>query len=35
MAAGMTELAGWLEGQVADDHVDQARRELSSRGLTV
>jgi dTDP-L-rhamnose 4-epimerase len=32
---GMTELAGWLEGQVADDRVDQARGELRSRGLTV
>jgi dTDP-L-rhamnose 4-epimerase len=32
---GMAELAGWLEGQVADDRVEQARRELSSRGLTV
>jgi dTDP-L-rhamnose 4-epimerase len=32
---GMEELAEWLEGQVADDRVDEARRELSSRGLTV
>ncbi len=32
---GMTELATWLEGQVADDRVDQARGELRSRGLTV
>jgi dTDP-L-rhamnose 4-epimerase len=32
---GMAELAQWLEGQVADDLVEQARRELSSRGLTV
>jgi dTDP-L-rhamnose 4-epimerase len=32
---GMTELAEWLEGQVADDRVEQARQELSSRGLTV
>jgi len=32
---GMAELAGWLQGQVADDRVDQARGELSSRGLTV
>ena len=32
---GMVELAAWLEGQVADDRVDEARRELSSRGLTV
>jgi dTDP-L-rhamnose 4-epimerase len=35
LEAGITELAEWLEGQVADDRVDQARRELSSRGLTV
>jgi dTDP-L-rhamnose 4-epimerase len=32
---GMAELASWLEGQVADDRVDQARQELSQRGLTV
>jgi dTDP-L-rhamnose 4-epimerase len=32
---GMVELAGWLEGQVADDAVDQARAELEARGLTV
>jgi dTDP-L-rhamnose 4-epimerase len=32
---GMAELAGWLEGQVAEDRVDQARQELSRRGLTV
>jgi dTDP-L-rhamnose 4-epimerase len=32
---GIGELAEWLQGQVANDHVDQARRELSSRGLTV
>ncbi len=32
---GMTELAGWLEGQVADDRVEHARSELRSRGLTV
>jgi dTDP-L-rhamnose 4-epimerase len=32
---GMTELAGWLEGRVPDDLVDQARGELRSRGLTV
>jgi dTDP-L-rhamnose 4-epimerase len=32
---GMRELAGWLEGQVANDFVDQARDELRSRGLTV
>jgi dTDP-L-rhamnose 4-epimerase len=32
---GMAELAGWLQGQIADDRVDQARQELSRRGLTV
>jgi dTDP-L-rhamnose 4-epimerase len=31
---GLEELAGWLEGQVADDRVDQARSELTSRGLS-
>jgi len=33
LADGMSEIAGWLEGQVADDHVDRASAELSSRGL--
>lgn len=32
---GIAELAYWLEGQVADDRVEQARGELTSRGLTV
>jgi dTDP-L-rhamnose 4-epimerase len=32
---GMSELAEWLEGQVANDLVDRARDELRSRGLTV
>jgi dTDP-L-rhamnose 4-epimerase len=32
---GLAELATWLEGQVADDRVDDARRELATRGLTV
>lgn len=32
---GMTELAGWLEGQTAVDHVAEARAELVARGLTV
>ena len=32
---GMTELAGWLEGQVALDQVDAATSELRARGLTV
>jgi dTDP-L-rhamnose 4-epimerase len=35
LEAGMRELAAWLEGQVADDRVEEARRELSQRGLTV
>ncbi len=32
---GLTELVGWLEGQVAEDHAEQASAELSARGLTV
>jgi dTDP-L-rhamnose 4-epimerase len=32
---GMTELAQWLEGQVAVDDVDAATAELTSRGLAV
>ena len=32
---GLVELAGWLEGQVADDRVAEARAQLASRGLTV
>jgi hypothetical protein len=28
-------LVTWLEGQVAEDRVDQASAELSARGLTV
>jgi dTDP-L-rhamnose 4-epimerase len=32
---GLDELVTWLEGQVAEDRVDQASAELSSRGLTV
>lgn len=32
---GLDELVTWLEGQVAEDHVDQARAELTARGLTV
>jgi dTDP-L-rhamnose 4-epimerase len=32
---GLIELAEWLEGQAADDHVDAASRELAMRGLTV
>ena len=32
---GLTELVSWLEGQVAEDRVEQASAELSARGLTV
>jgi dTDP-L-rhamnose 4-epimerase len=32
---GLAELAEWLKGQVATDHVDEARAELERRGLTV
>jgi len=32
---GMTELAEWLEGQVADDRVEAAAAELATRGLTL
>jgi dTDP-L-rhamnose 4-epimerase len=32
---GLEELAAWLEGQVADDRVEQASAELAARGLTV
>jgi dTDP-L-rhamnose 4-epimerase len=32
---GLVELAEWLEGQVAIDHVEKAGAELASRGLTV
>lgn len=32
---GIAELAEWLAGQAADDRVEEARRELSARGLTV
>ncbi len=35
LADGLAELVGWLEGQSAEDRVDQARAELSARGLTV
>ena len=31
---GLRELAGWLEGQVAEDRVDLAAHELATRGLT-
>jgi len=33
LADGMTELAAWLEGQTAEDRVDDATAELSRRGL--
>jgi dTDP-L-rhamnose 4-epimerase len=32
---GLAELAGWLEGQTAVDHVGAASAELAARGLTV
>ena len=32
---GIVELAAWLEGQVAHDHVAEASAELAARGLTV
>lgn len=32
---GLVEIAQWLEGQVAHDHVAQASAELAQRGLTV
>ena len=32
---GLLELAGWLEGQIAHDRVDNAQAELAARGLTV
>lgn len=32
---GLTELAGWLEGQIPQDYVERASQELAARGLTV
>lgn len=32
---GVLELADWLEGQIANDHVDSASTELAARGLTL
>ena len=32
---GVLELAEWLQGQIADDHVDSASAELAARGLTL
>ncbi len=34
LADGMADLMSWLEGQEADDRVDDATRELAERGLT-
>lgn len=33
--AGLAELAGWLEGQLAGDHTDLASAELERRGLAI
>jgi dTDP-L-rhamnose 4-epimerase len=35
LSAGISQLAEWLEGQVAVDQVAQANIELERRGLTV
>jgi len=35
MEAGLTELAGWLSGQICADNVEKASAELAMRGLTV
>jgi dTDP-L-rhamnose 4-epimerase len=35
LESGLAELAAWLEGQVAVDHVERAARELSQRGLAI
>jgi dTDP-L-rhamnose 4-epimerase len=35
MSEGIADLAGWLEGQIAVDRVDEARAALEKRGLTV
>jgi dTDP-L-rhamnose 4-epimerase len=35
LSKGLAELAEWLEGKTAEDRVDEATRELASRGLTV
>jgi dTDP-L-rhamnose 4-epimerase len=32
---GLIELAEWLEGQTAEDKVNEASHELATRGLTV
>jgi dTDP-L-rhamnose 4-epimerase len=31
---GIAQLAEWLEGQIAEDHVEDAAAELAARGLT-
>ncbi|HYG66424.1 MAG TPA: NAD-dependent epimerase/dehydratase family protein, partial [Anaeromyxobacteraceae bacterium] len=33
--AGLAELAGWLEGQIAHDRVSEASQELVARGLSL
>jgi len=35
LEAGLTELCGWLGGQVAVDRVEEARAELVARGLAL
>ena len=35
LEAGMAEVAGWLEGRVAEDRVETAAQELAERGLTL
>jgi dTDP-L-rhamnose 4-epimerase len=35
LAAGMSELAAWLEGQTADDRAEDAAAELARRGLSL
>jgi dTDP-L-rhamnose 4-epimerase len=35
LATGLAELAGWLEGQSAEDGVESAHGELAARGLTL
>jgi len=35
LESGMQELVAWLESQLAIDHVERAKQELSARGLTV
>ena len=35
LESGLLEIAQWLEGQVAHDHVAEAGQELAQRGLTV